>query len=84
MAGLLAGSRSAQVAAKRLLRQASQPLAEGQLRRESLSIGRLAASPDGAEGVESFLAKRPPRFAGDRVHAPDVGRRPPLRQTQRP
>jgi 2-(1,2-epoxy-1,2-dihydrophenyl)acetyl-CoA isomerase len=59
---LLAGSRQAQVATKRLLRSAAQPLAEGQLRQEALSISRSAASPDGREGVDAFLDKRAPAF----------------------
>jgi 2-(1,2-epoxy-1,2-dihydrophenyl)acetyl-CoA isomerase len=61
--GLLrSGSRAAQVAAKRLLRETATPAAETALRRETLSIRARAASPDGREGVSAFLAKRPPRF----------------------
>ena len=59
---LLAGSRTAQVAAKRLLQEVALPWAEGALRRESLSIRSCAASPDGREGVRAFVAKRPPSF----------------------
>jgi 2-(1,2-epoxy-1,2-dihydrophenyl)acetyl-CoA isomerase len=59
---LLAGSRTAQVAAKRLLREVAVPWAEGALRRETLSIRSCAASPDGREGVDAFLTKRPPSF----------------------
>ncbi|MCW2580846.1 MAG: 2-(1,2-epoxy,2-dihydrophenyl)acetyl-CoA isomerase [Blastococcus sp.] len=59
---LLAGSRTAQVAAKRLLRETATPLAEGALRRETLSVRAAAASPDGREGVDAFLARRPARF----------------------
>lgn len=59
---LLRGSRTAQVAAKRLLREVALPSAEGALRRETLSIRALADSPDGREGVDAFVAKRPPRF----------------------
>ena len=62
VAQLLAGSRIAQVAAKRLLRDAAEPAAEGALRRETLSIRACAASPDGIEGVDAFVAKRPPSF----------------------
>ena len=59
---LLAGSRTAQVAAKRLLREVALPWAEGALRRETLSIRACAASPDGREGVDAFVGKRPPAF----------------------
>lgn len=62
VATLLSGSRTAQVATKRLLREQATPLAEGALRRETLSIRERAASPDGREGVAAFLAKRPPNF----------------------
>ena len=58
VAQLLAGSRTAQVAAKRLLREVAVPWAEGALRRETLSIRSCAASPDGREGVDAFLGKR--------------------------
>ena len=59
---LLSGSRTAQVAAKRLLRETATPGAEAALRRETLSIRARAASPDGREGVAAFLEKRAPRF----------------------
>lgn len=59
---LLAGSRTAQVAAKRLLRERAVPSPEGALRLETLAIRRAAASPDGQEGVAAFVAKRPPTF----------------------
>lgn len=59
---LLQGSRTAQVAAKRLVREQATPWAEAALRRESLSIRACADSPDGREGVEAFLRKRPAAF----------------------
>lgn len=59
---LLAGSRTAQVAAKRLFRDVALPWSEGALRRETLSIRACAAGPDGREGVDAFVAKRPPAF----------------------
>ncbi|MEQ3552651.1 enoyl-CoA hydratase-related protein [Pseudonocardia nematodicida] len=62
VAGLRRGSRSAQIAAKRLLREAATPGEEAALRRETLSIRALAASPDGREGVAAFLAKRAPGY----------------------
>jgi 2-(1,2-epoxy-1,2-dihydrophenyl)acetyl-CoA isomerase len=62
IAVLRSGSRTAQVAAKRLLRETATPAAEAALRRETLSIRARAAGPDGREGVAAFLDKRPPRF----------------------
>ncbi|MEU9025839.1 enoyl-CoA hydratase-related protein [Actinomadura sp. NPDC048394] len=62
IAQLRSGSRAAQVAAKRLMREAATPNAEAALRREALSIRARAASPDGREGVAAFLEKRAPHF----------------------
>lgn len=62
VAALLAGSRSAQVAAKHLLRAQAVPYPEGAMRRETLAIRAAAAGPDGREGVAAFLARRPPHF----------------------
>ncbi|MCU1691110.1 MAG: paaG2 [Frankiales bacterium] len=66
VAQLLTGSRTAQVAAKRLLREQATPRAEGAMRLEALSIRACAASPDGVEGVDAFLAKRRPEFPSTR------------------
>ncbi|MFB7085244.1 enoyl-CoA hydratase/isomerase family protein [Streptomyces sp. NPDC056296] len=63
---LRAGSRTAQVASKRLLREAATPGAEAALRRETLSVRARAASLDGREGVAAFLAKRAPDFPSSR------------------
>lgn len=62
VAALRSGSRAAQVAAKRLLRESATPGAEAALRRETLAIRARADSPDGREGVAAFLAKRTPSF----------------------
>jgi 2-(1,2-epoxy-1,2-dihydrophenyl)acetyl-CoA isomerase len=62
VAQLRAGSRSALVAAKRLLRDAAQPNPETLLRRESLAIRAAGDSADGREGVAAFVGKRPPAF----------------------
>jgi 2-(1,2-epoxy-1,2-dihydrophenyl)acetyl-CoA isomerase len=62
VAVLRSGSRTAQVAAKRLLRETATPAEEAALRRETLSIRARAAGPDGREGVAAFLAKRTPSF----------------------
>jgi 2-(1,2-epoxy-1,2-dihydrophenyl)acetyl-CoA isomerase len=64
---LRSGSRTAQVAAKRLLREVATPGAEAALRRETLSIRARAASPDGREGVAAFLEKRAPGFPSSRT-----------------
>lgn len=65
VAQLLAGSRSAQVGAKRLLRGQSVPQLEAALRLETLGIRDAADSPDGREGVAAFLEKRRPAFGSD-------------------
>ena len=62
VAQLLAGSRDAQVAAKRLLRAQALPAPEAALRRESVAIRTSAAGADGQEGIAAFLTKRPPVF----------------------
>lgn len=64
---LLAGSRTAQVAAKHLLRAQALPQPEGALRRETLAIRAAAAGADGREGVAAFLEKRPPAFPSARA-----------------
>lgn len=62
VATLLRGSRTAQVAAKRLLRDRVEPHPEGAMRMETLAIRAAAAGPDGREGVRAFLDKRPPVY----------------------
>lgn len=62
VATLLAGSRDAQVAAKRLVRGLAEPTAETALRREAESISHLGASPSGQEGITAFMEKRAPDF----------------------
>jgi 2-(1,2-epoxy-1,2-dihydrophenyl)acetyl-CoA isomerase len=59
---LLAGSRPAQVGAKRLLRGQALPHLESALRLETLSIRDAADSADAHEGVRAFLEKRRPTF----------------------
>ena len=59
---LLYGSRSAQVSAKRLLRDKVAPDPVADLARETDGIAAAAAGPDGREGVRAFLDKRPPAF----------------------
>lgn len=62
VAQLLAGSRSAQVAAKRLLRGRSQPEPEQAMALETAAISAAVAGPDGQEGLRAFFAKAPPDF----------------------
>ena len=62
VAQLVNGSRPALVEAKRLIRAQASPAPEAALRREVLAMRDAAGSPDGAEGVASFLDKRPPAF----------------------
>lgn len=59
---LTAGSRTALVAAKRLVRAQALPDPQTAMRRETESIRRAVSAPDGREGVAAFLAKRPARF----------------------
>jgi 2-(1,2-epoxy-1,2-dihydrophenyl)acetyl-CoA isomerase len=62
VATLAAGSGAANAAAKRLLRDVVAPAPETALRKETLSIRRLAGSHDGREGVSAFIEKRAARF----------------------
>jgi 2-(1,2-epoxy-1,2-dihydrophenyl)acetyl-CoA isomerase len=62
VAQLVAGSRTALVAAKRLIRAQATPDPATALSAESLLMSESAASPDGREGVAAFLAKRPAAF----------------------
>jgi 2-(1,2-epoxy-1,2-dihydrophenyl)acetyl-CoA isomerase len=62
VASLAAGPTSAYGAVKRLLRLSATSALAPQLEAEADSIATLAASPSGREGVEAFLAKRPPAF----------------------
>lgn len=59
---LRSGSRAAQVAAERLMREAATAGAESALRRETLAIRACAASPDGREGATAFQDRRTPNF----------------------
>jgi 2-(1,2-epoxy-1,2-dihydrophenyl)acetyl-CoA isomerase len=63
-AALADGPAPAQAAVRRLLASSATATFEEQLEREAESIARLAASPQGREGVAAFLEKRPPDFRG--------------------
>jgi 2-(1,2-epoxy-1,2-dihydrophenyl)acetyl-CoA isomerase len=62
VATLLAGSRTAQVGAKRLLRDKVAPEPMTDLDKETAGIAAAAGGPDGLEGVRAFLEKRKPAF----------------------
>ena len=61
-AQLASGSATAQAATKQLLRAVAEESPESVLRAESLSIRARATEPDGREGVQAFLDKRPAVF----------------------
>jgi 2-(1,2-epoxy-1,2-dihydrophenyl)acetyl-CoA isomerase len=60
---LVAGSRGAQVATKRLLRGQAHVAPETAMRLEARSITAAAGTGDAREGIEAFLAKRRPMFS---------------------
>ena len=60
---LASGAREALIASKRLVHDAPSRTFVQQLDAEARSIAALSATPDGREGINAFLAKRPPRFA---------------------
>ena len=60
---LAAGSRAAQSAVKALLLSTYANGLESQIELEGRFIAACAASPDGAEGREAFIAKRTPKCA---------------------
>jgi 2-(1,2-epoxy-1,2-dihydrophenyl)acetyl-CoA isomerase len=62
VAQLVAGSRSAQVAAKRLIRAEALASPAETLALESETMSTSAGTPDGIEGVSAFLEKRPAVF----------------------
>ncbi|HUC05360.1 MAG TPA: enoyl-CoA hydratase/isomerase family protein [Acidimicrobiales bacterium] len=50
--------------AKRLMREGVDETLESQMEKEGREIAASSVRPDGVEGIEAFLAKRPPKFAG--------------------
>jgi len=62
VADLRRGSKSAQVATKKLIRSRAFPDVAAALRAEALSIQVLGATPDGTEGVQAFVQRRPAVF----------------------
>lgn len=56
------GPREALAGAKRLVRESTERTLSEQLQAEAVSFGCTSATADFVEGVEAFLAKRPPRF----------------------
>jgi len=63
-AGLAGGATRAYGHVKSLLQSSAALGLESQMERESRAIAAMAASEDGREGIEAFLAKREPRFRG--------------------
>jgi 2-(1,2-epoxy-1,2-dihydrophenyl)acetyl-CoA isomerase len=61
-ARLARGPAAAYAATKRLLNQSGTATIETQLQAEAENFAACAATPDFAEGVAAFLAKRPPQF----------------------
>ncbi len=61
-AALASGSRGSQSAVKQLLLSTYANGFEAQIELEGRFIAACAASPDGAEGREAFVAKRAPKF----------------------
>jgi len=61
---LASGATRAFGVVKQLLATSLQEGLETQLELESRGIAAMAASADGREGIEAFLAKRPPKFRG--------------------
>jgi 2-(1,2-epoxy-1,2-dihydrophenyl)acetyl-CoA isomerase len=61
-AQLAAGPTRAYGEVKRLLRVSMTTTLADQLVEEATTIGRMAGSPDGREGIAAFLDKRAPRF----------------------
>ena len=59
---LAAGPRESYAATKALLRASGTATLAQQLDAERDSIARLATTADGIEGVDAFVAKRPPHF----------------------
>jgi 2-(1,2-epoxy-1,2-dihydrophenyl)acetyl-CoA isomerase len=59
---IAAGATGAYGAVKRLMRSSFATTLESQLADEAATIARLAAAPEGREGVSAFLAKRTPNF----------------------
>ncbi|WP_396272157.1 enoyl-CoA hydratase/isomerase family protein [Hyphomonas sp.] len=56
------GSRSAQAGAKRLLSETDSRDLAAHMALEAAEVERAAGTPDGREGIEAFLNKRPARF----------------------
>jgi 2-(1,2-epoxy-1,2-dihydrophenyl)acetyl-CoA isomerase len=64
-ARLAAGAPQALAAAKRLLHTSLESTLESHLAREAEAIAAAAGSAEGAEGIASFVEKRPPVFNRD-------------------
>jgi 2-(1,2-epoxy-1,2-dihydrophenyl)acetyl-CoA isomerase len=65
-AAVAAGPLGALAGTKKLVRAAAGTLTDAHLDAEATSIGACGASPEGREGVTSFVEKRPPRWPAAR------------------
>lgn len=62
VSGLRDGAEQSLIETKRLLRASLGRSAPDQMQAEGEGISRLIAGPEGAEGIDAFLAKRRPEF----------------------
>lgn len=63
IAAILAGSPSAQAAAKKLVADVMRPIDDALIEETARRIAAIRASPEGREGLAAFLAKRKPQWA---------------------
>lgn len=62
VSALSGGASGALANTKRLMRESSGRTMVDQMDHEATTLSRLIAEPDGVEGLDAFLAKRPPAY----------------------